>query len=69
MAYSQRVDFVGDTIIYKGEALPGTLDSVSGWRIKKIEFIGVDADVKISWANGTELFDKAWSNRLTYTYL
>ena len=65
---ASRVDFVGDNIIYKGEAEPGTLTSASAWRIKKIEFIGADEDVETTFADGNGDFDKIWNNRLSYTY-
>ena len=62
----KRIDFVGDTVIYKGEAVPGTSDSDSVWQISKTTFVG--DDVIVSWANGTANFDKIWSNRETYNY-
>jgi len=64
--YTSRVDFVGDTIIYKGEALPGALETDSLWRIRKIEFVGTD--VFTTWASGNENLDKIWNNRLSYIY-
>jgi hypothetical protein len=69
--YARRSDFVGDTIIYRGEAVPGTADSAAAWRIKRIEFItGGDGkqDIYEKWANGTSTFDKVWIDRATLSY-
>lgn len=68
MSYAQRTDFVGDTIIYKGWAAVGEIESSSTWRIQKIEFVGVDEDIVITWAEGNNNFDNVWNNRLIYTY-
>ena len=65
--YSKRVDFVTDNLLYKGEAVVGASESASVWRIRKI-VIDTDGDVTETWASGTALFDKAWSDRLTLTY-
>lgn len=67
--YSTQVDFVGDTLIYKGQADPGTATSGALWRIQKIEFVGVDEDVVITWADGDALFNNVWDNRLSLTYV
>lgn len=65
--YAKRVDFVGDTVIYKAEATAGTLDSASAWRIHRL-IISVDGDVSETWAEGNTNFNKIWNDRLTYTY-
>ena len=64
---SKRINFVGEDIIYKGEAPVGSLDSSSFWRIRKI-IIAADGDVTEIWANGNSNYDKVWNNHLTYTY-
>lgn len=66
MKYAKRVDFVGSSIIYKAEAIPGTLETEAGWRIRKITFIA--EDIKEEWAEGNASFDKMWSSRLGYNY-
>lgn len=68
VAFAQRVDFVGETVIYKGQAQPGTLDAANAWRIQEITFVGADEDVEIRWASGTSDFDKVWNDRLSFTY-
>lgn len=66
MVYSKRIDFVGD-IIYRAEAVPGSSESAGVWRIRKI-FVATDGDVTETWASGNALFDKVWTNRLSYVY-
>lgn len=66
--FATRVDFVGDTLIYKAQAQPGTLDASNAWRIQEITFVGADEDVEIRWASGTSDFDKVWDDRATYLY-
>ena len=64
---SKRTDFVGETTIYKGEAQVGASEGSAVWRIRQL-LIGVDGDVTEIWAGGTALYDKVWTNRLTYSY-
>ena len=65
---ASRVDFVGDTLIYRAKANPGTLDATNGWRIEEITFVGPDEDVEIRWAGGNANFDKVWDDRATFLY-
>lgn len=67
VAYSKRIDFITDNLLYKGEAAPGALTTDAGWRIRKIT-IGEDGDVTEEWATGNSLFNKVWDNRLSLTY-
>lgn len=62
----KEVDFVGQDMIYRGEAAPGSLTSDPVWRIKRILFVGEDISEK--WAGGSALFDKVWNDRATYSY-
>lgn len=66
-SYTTRIDFVSETVLYKGEAVPGTPEATTAWRISKT-VIASDDDVTTTWASGTAAFDKAWSNRLSYSY-
>lgn len=69
---ARRIDFVGDSILYRGEAAPGTADSAPAWRIKRIEFTpGPDGkqDVSETWAGGTADFVHAWTDHETLEYL
>jgi hypothetical protein len=65
--YAKRVDMVGDTLIYRGEAAVGSAESAPAWRIRRITFVG--DDVAEEWADGTAAFSKSWSGRAGYTYL
>lgn len=65
--FAKRVDFVGDTIIYKGEAVVGSPENAFVWRLRKL-IIGTDDDVTEIWAQGNDNFDKAWTNRLSEVY-
>lgn len=65
---ARRVDFVGEDLIYRGTAVPGTADASNGWRIEEITFVGADDDVEIRWAAGNSNFDKVWNDRATYSY-
>lgn len=67
MVYSKRVDFVGEDVIYRGEAAIGTSEGAASWRIRKIA-IAADGDITETWAGGTSDFNKAWNLRTTYTY-
>lgn len=63
--YAQIVDDQA-TYIYIGNAIVGSLSSSSVWSIKKITFIG--SLIKTEWASSTDLFNKIWDDRSTYTY-
>lgn len=67
MLYSKRIDFITDTLLYKGEALVGSSESSPIWRIRRIT-IGNDNDVTEVWAEGTANFDKIWANRAALSY-
>lgn len=66
--YSKRVDFIDDSTLYRGEAVPGSSESASVWRIRKIT-IAVDNDVTETWAGGNDNFDKAWVDRAGLSYV
>lgn len=69
---AQRIDEEdgGDTL-YIGDAVPGTLDNASSWRIKRIKFVidgDGDTDSVTEWAGGNDTRDKVWDDRLAETY-
>jgi hypothetical protein len=64
--YSVRIDQVDANIIYRGEATPGSSESMTVWRIQKIIFSGTTTSVL--WAGGTNAFSYRWIDRLTLTY-
>lgn len=65
--YATRIDFISETVFYKGEAAVGSADSSGVWRISKTT-MGVDGDVTSIWANGSDSFTNAWTDRLTLGY-
>jgi hypothetical protein len=67
VTYTTRVDFIGDTILYKGEAAVGSAESSAVWRIAKTTF-AVDGDIVTTWALGTDTFTNAWADHLTVSY-
>ena len=67
MAYSKRIDFVTENLIYKGEGTTGSLESAPAWRIRRIVIAG-DGDISETWANGTANFSQIWDNRSLLTY-
>ncbi len=66
--YTRRDDFVGESIIYRGQAAPGSLESDLVWKIKRIEF-APDGDVTTLYAVGNANFVHAWTDRATLEYL
>lgn len=67
MIFSKRIDFVGDEIIYRGEASVGSLDDSPVWRIRLIT-MAPDGDVSEKYAGGLATFDKIWTQRSTYQF-
>lgn len=68
MPLARRIDFESnETIIYKGEASPGVLDTDSAWRIHRIT-INSEGDAVYQWASGNANYDKKWTDRLTLIY-
>lgn len=66
--YAKRVDFTNnETIIYIGEASPGSADSAAVWRIRRLTIAG-DGDVTTEWANGSALFSHIWDDHLILSY-
>jgi len=62
-----RYAYSGNNVEYIGEARPDVAPHQAGWRIKKYFFSG-NLSTGYAWANGTDLFDKIWNDRATYTY-
>jgi len=65
--YATRVDFITDNDLYRGEAVPGSLESAPVWRVRYIE-TAADGDVTTTWASGNADFDKRWDNRSGMIY-
>ena len=67
VAYARQTDFVGEDVIYKGEAEAGSPLNSPVWRIRKITI--VNDDISELWADGNTNFDNIWDNRISLNYL
>jgi len=65
--YSKRIDFISESLLYKGEAAVGQPENASSWRIRRLE-IYPDGDVTELWASGTADFVHTWADRASYEY-
>jgi len=63
--YKRLDDTTTLSMIYIGEATPGTATSASTWRIKRLD---VTTGLIIQWA-GTGTFNQVWNNRASLTYV
>ena len=52
---------------YIGEAPTGSATSSPVWRIYRLQSTGT-ASLNKKWADGSDLFNKVWDDRATYTY-
>lgn len=60
-----RFDSTASPVLYLGQALPGSSESSSVWRIQKID---TTSGVSITWAGGAGTFTQQWSNRASLSY-
>jgi len=71
VALTLRTDTVDPTaspeVTYKGEALPGTTESTSAWRVQRLT-LQSDGDIEILYADGDDSFDNRWDQRLSLIY-
>lgn len=71
-AQARRVDFFGDSIIYRGEAPPGADEAAPVWRVKRIQFSTDETgrqDISEQWAGGDGSFTYAWTDHETLEYI
>lgn len=68
MPYAKRIDFITDNLLYRGEAVVGSLENSPVWRIRKL-IIGEDNDVTEIWANGISDYVHQWVDRINLTYI
>ena len=59
---TKRIDKPSATLMYVGEAAVGTVETATGWGIKKIEFDASGNATAVLFAIG------AWTNRVALTY-
>ena len=60
------IDENSATVTYVGKSAPGAGETEALWLIMKINETTNPA--KISFASGSDAFDKQWSNRANYVY-
>jgi hypothetical protein len=61
-----RTDPASDTVLYVGQAKPGTLTSQALWRISKVD---TSSGTVITFADGDDLYNNVWDDRATLTYI
>lgn len=67
--YTQAFDYTGDDCIYQGWAVPMTANKASAlWRICRLTYDASHHVTDIQWADGNEMFDNIWDNRVSLTY-
>ena len=62
-----RLDQVSTNLFYVGKALIGSTDSSNTWQI--VRYTKTGNILKSEYANGSELFNQIWNNRLTLNYI
>lgn len=68
--YLRRYEVVSPTIVYRGEAAPGSIDTALVWRIRRITITyGIVVTMKSETPNGDASFNHAWTERANYNYL
>lgn len=60
------VDISDSSYIYIGTALPATLSSAEGWRIKRVDC--TTGQIKILFANESQDYTNIWDDRASLTY-
>ncbi len=60
-----RVDQASATLMYVGEAAPGSAESAGVWAISRVD---LSSGVDLRWAGGTSARSHAWTDRASLTY-
>ena len=63
------LNFDGESSIYNyiGEAATGASITDPVWKIYRLEYTGTGS-INKRWADGSDLYNKIWVDRVTYTY-
>lgn len=64
--YTVRIEQVDANTIYRGEAEPGSSESMTVWRIQRISISGTTTTVL--WAGGNKTFTNRWTDRASLSY-
>lgn len=65
--HARREDFASETVLYRGEAAPGTAEDAAAWKIRRVEFFP-DGDVTTTFAAGNAEFVHVWADRAALQY-
>lgn len=60
-----QLDNSNSTLLYVGQAEPGSPTSSAVWQISRID---LSSGVVVTWANGNREFKNIWDNRSSLTY-
>ena len=66
--YTKRIDFISNFELYRGEALPGSVESAAVWRIRYITIGTGFGDITELYADGDASFNNVWDDRLILSY-
>jgi hypothetical protein len=67
LQYQSRFEYSAGLVLYSGYAPAPVGESDPAWVIKKYTYSGTDV-VKVTFADGSNAFDKKWSLRTSYSY-
>lgn len=59
--YDTNINVVSDTLMYKGEADPGTATSAAAWRVAQF-ITNAEGDMIKTWVGGSAEFNKVWDD-------
>jgi hypothetical protein len=60
-----RIDEASGTVMYIGEALPGSATAAAVWSIKRVT---TTSGTVVQWADGNCTKDNVWDNRASLNY-
>lgn len=67
--YTVKLDYdSNNNPIYIGLANIGAATSIAVWQIRKIDYDENNDPISVTWADGTDGFEKVWDNRTAYSY-
>ncbi len=62
-------DYNGGTVpVYVGQAFPGTVNSIPGWRIQFLTYDVNNNVTSVRWSPAAEEFGDIWNNRASLVY-
>lgn len=65
----ERIEFLNDYTILRGEAPPGAAEADAVWRVRRVTIAyGPVTGTMVEWAKGDDSFAHSWAQRNDYTY-